>query len=53
LPGIFPQYDYDLYASGVTNMIINACLGESGLPIRINIQPKIVLITLEAAQVAQ
>lgn len=51
--GFFPQYDYGLYDSGLTNMIINAGLGESGLPIRINMQSEIVLITLEAAQVTR
>ncbi|MDZ4133362.1 MAG: metallophosphoesterase, partial [Dethiobacteria bacterium] len=51
--GFFPQYDYGLYSSGDTTMIINAGLGESGLPIRINMQPEIVLITLEAAQVTR
>lgn len=51
--GFFPRYDYGLYASGATNMIINAGLGESGLPIRINMQPEIVLISLEAVQVTR
>lgn len=51
--GFFPQYDYGLYSSGVTTMIINAGLGESGLPIRINTQPEILIITLEAAQVTR
>lgn len=47
--GLFPKLDYGSYASGKTSMIINGGLGESSLPIRFNIDPEIVLITLKAA----
>jgi uncharacterized protein len=44
--GFFPRYDYGLYSSGPTSMIVSGGLGESGLPIRFNIRPEISLITL-------
>lgn len=44
--GLFPKYDYGLYHSGQTQMIISGGLGESHLPIRLNMPPEIVLITL-------
>lgn|GEM_PF-3911214 len=34
-------------------MVINTGLGKSGLLIRINMQPELVLITLEAAQITR
>jgi len=42
--GLFPEYDYGLFTSGSTMMIINAGLGESHLPIRFNNRPEIVLV---------
>lgn len=45
--GLFPKLDYGLFTSRQTSMIINGGLGESGLPIRFNIKPEIVLITLK------
>lgn len=44
--GLFPQWDYGLYKKGLTTMIISGGLGESDLPIRFNIKPEIVLVTL-------
>jgi len=48
VPGqsLFPKYDYGLYREEKTNMIITGGLGESSLPIRFNIRPEIVLVTL-------
>ncbi len=44
--GFFPEYDYGIYSSGQTTMIINAGLGESVIPFRFNMRPEIVLVTL-------
>jgi hypothetical protein len=44
--GFFPEYDYGIFSSKNTTMLINAGLGESGLPLRINMKPEIVIITL-------
>jgi uncharacterized protein len=44
--GLFPRYDYGLYNSGPTTMIVSGGLGESMLPIRFNIRPEVSLITL-------
>lgn len=44
--GLFPKWDYGKYKAGATTMIINPGLGESDLPIRVNIRPEIGLITL-------
>ena len=44
--GLFPKYDYGLFNSENTNMIINGGLGESLLPIRFNIQSEIVFVSL-------
>ena len=44
--GLFPPWDYGLYQSGATTMIVSAGLGESGLPIRLNIRPELSLVTL-------
>lgn len=45
--GLFPKFDYGLYASGNTKMVITSGLGESVLPIRFNAAPEIVLITFK------
>ncbi len=52
IPGqnLFPKLDYGLFSSGKTSMIINGGLGESVLPIRFNMKPEIVLLTLRADQ---
>ena len=44
--GLFPQFDYGLYSSGLSTLVISGGLGESTLPVRINNRPEIVLITL-------
>lgn len=47
--GFFPEYDYGLFTSGNTTMVINAGLGESIIPFRFNMRPEIVLVTLVSA----
>ena len=47
--GFFPPWDYGLYRSGATTMIVSAGLGESGLPIRFNIRPEVSLVTLQCS----
>jgi len=44
--GFFPPWDYGLYSSGTSTMIVSGGLGESGLPVRFNIRPELSLITL-------
>ncbi len=44
--GLFPKYDYGLYTSGGSSMIINGGVGESVLPLRFNLRPEIVVIKL-------
>ena len=44
--GLFPEYDYGLYSTDSTHMVINGGLGESVLPLRFYNRPEIVLITL-------
>lgn len=46
--GLFPRYDYGAYRTGKTTMVVNAGLGESLLPLRFNMRPEIVLVTLVA-----
>lgn len=50
--GFFPQYDYGLYQEGNTQMIITGGLGESVLPVRVNIRPEIVLVTLTSRKLS-
>jgi uncharacterized protein len=45
--GFFPRYDYGLYRNGKSTLIVSGGLGESGLPVRFNIQPELALVTLE------
>jgi len=47
--GFFPTWDYGLYHSGATTMIVSGGLGESGLPLRFNIRPELSLVTLRSA----
>jgi uncharacterized protein len=47
--GFFPAWDYGLYQSGATTMIVSGGLGESGIPLRINIRPELSLVTLRSA----
>lgn len=44
--GLFPAYDYGLYSSGSSTLIVNGGLGESWLPLRFNARPEVVLATL-------
>jgi uncharacterized protein len=44
--GLFPKFDYGIFTSGSTNMIINGGLGESVLPIRFYNRPEVVLVKL-------
>jgi uncharacterized protein len=44
--GLFPRWDYGLFREGDTTMIVNGGLGESIIPIRFNIPPEIILVTL-------
>lgn len=44
--GLFPEWDYGVFRSGKTTLIINGGLGESGIPVRFNCRPEIVLVTL-------
>jgi len=50
--GFLPRYDYGLFRSGDSTMIVSGGLGESGLPIRFNMRPELALITLEKASAA-
>jgi len=47
--GYFPRWDYGLFSSGSTTMIVNAGLGESMIPVRFNIRPEVALVTLTSA----
>lgn len=47
--GFFPKLDYGRYSTGSTTLIITSGLGESGLPIRFNCRPEVVLVTLQKA----
>lgn len=46
--GIFPRWNYGEFHQGRTTLIVTGGLGESILPVRINIPPEIVLVTLVA-----
>lgn len=51
--GFFPRWDYGLYSSGATTLIVSGGLGESALPLRFNIRPEVSLITLECSPAAR
>jgi len=51
--GYFPRWDYGLYRSKATTMIVNGGLGESFLPVRFNIRPEVALVTLVPLQAAR
>jgi uncharacterized protein len=51
--GFFPRWDYGLYSSGATTLIVSGGLGESMLPIRFNMRPEVSLITLECLPAAR
>jgi uncharacterized protein len=44
--GFFPRFDYGMFRSRKTSLIVSGGLGESGLPIRFNIRPEVSLVTL-------
>ena len=44
--GFFPRFDYGLYNSDPTTLIVSGGLGESGLPIRFNMRPEVSIVTL-------
>ena len=44
--GLFPRLDYGKFREGTTSLIINGGLGESIIPVRFNMPPEIVLVTL-------
>lgn len=48
VPGqkLFPDWDYGVFRSGKTTMIINGGLGETGVSLRVNNRPEIVLVKL-------
>lgn len=46
--GLFPKWDYGIYQQDLTTMIISCGLGESDLPLRFNIKPEVVRITLRS-----
>ena len=46
--GFLPRWDYGSFGSGSTTMIVSGGLGESGLPVRINIRPELAFVTLRA-----
>jgi len=48
--GFLPKWDYGMFETGKTTMIVNSGLGESDLSIRINNRAEIVLVTLNAAR---
>ncbi len=44
--GFLPRWDYGLFYQDKTTLIVNGGLGESVIPLRFNIPPEIVLVTL-------
>ncbi len=46
--GIFPEYTSGIYENGNTKMIVNRGLGNSIIPIRINNNPEIIIVTMKA-----
>jgi uncharacterized protein len=44
--GFFPRWDHGRFQLDRTTLIVNSGLGESILPVRVNIPPEIVLVTL-------
>lgn len=48
--GLFPEYDAGLYQQGGTAMAVSRGLGNSLFPFRVNNQPEIVAITLQAGE---
>jgi uncharacterized protein len=50
--GLFPRYDYGMFRSGASTLIVSGGLGESLLPVRFNIRPEFSVITLDRAPAA-
>jgi len=46
--GLFPQYDSGLYQQEKTHMIVSRGIGNSIFPLRVNNQPELVVVTLQA-----
>ncbi len=46
--GLFPKWDYGIYQQDLTTMVLSCGLGESDLPLRFNIKPEVVRITLRS-----
>ena len=44
--GLFPRRDYGAFREGETTLIVSGGLGESIIPVRFNMPPEIVLVTL-------
>ena len=44
--GLFPEYDAGVFNEDGTNMIVSRGLGDSIIPLRINNQPELVVVTL-------
>lgn len=44
--GFFPPWDLGVFRKGKTTLIVSGGLGESGIPLRINIRPELTLATL-------
>jgi len=51
--GLLPPWDYGLYTSGATTLIVSGGLGESSIPLRINISPELALVTLRCSPTSQ
>lgn len=48
--GYFPHWSYGFYRVGATGMVVNAGLGETSAPVRFNMDPEVVLVTLTAGR---
>ena len=44
--GYFPHWSHGFYRVGGTGMVVNAGLGETSAPVRFNMDPEVVLVTL-------
>ena len=48
--GFFPRFDYGFYLCGPSALIVSGGLGESTIPLRVNIRPEVSLVTLTSAK---
>ncbi len=46
--GLFPKYTAGIYEEGTTRMVVSRGLGNSSFPFRINNNPELVVVTLQA-----